>query len=52
MLSVGTIHYEDRIGGGEQVSARGAIHMAAALAGFLVGTGLSTSLPFDTNRRR
>ena len=40
MLSVGTIRFEDRfcaskkggIGGGGQVSARGAVHMAAALA--------------------
>ena len=43
MLSVGAIHFEDRfcasikdrIGGGWQVSAWGAVHMAAAL----VGTG-------------
>ena len=43
------------IGGGGQVSARGAVHMAAALAGCrkaLVGTGLSISLLFDTNGRR
>ena len=41
MLSVGAIRFEDRfctnkkggIGGGGQVSARGAMHMAAALAG-------------------
>ena len=41
MLSVGAIRSEDRfctskrggIGGGGQVSARGAVHMAAALAG-------------------
>ena len=52
MLSVGTVHYEDGIGGGERVSARGAVHMIAALAGFLVGTGLSISLPFDTNGHR
>ena len=49
MLSVGTIRFEDRfstskkggIGGGGQVSARGAMQMAAALAGYrkaLVGT--------------
>ena len=55
MLSVGTICFEDRfctskkggIGGGGRVSAQGAVHMAAALAGCrkaLVGTGLSTSL--------
>ena len=55
-LSVGAIHFEDRfcaskkggIGGGGQVSARGAMHMAAALAGCrkaLVGTGLAISLP-------
>ena len=59
MLSVGAIHFEDSfctskkggIGGGEQVSAQGAVHMAAALAGCrkaLVGTGLSISLPFAT----
>ena len=51
MLSVGAICFEDRfcaskkgrIGGGGQVSAWGAVHMAAALAGCrkaLVGTGL------------
>ena len=53
ILSLGTIRFEDRfrasctskkgrIGGGGQVSARGAVHMAAALAGcikVLVGTG-------------
>ena len=61
MLSVGAIHFEDRfcaskkggIGGGGQVSAWGAMHMAAALAGCrkaLVGTGLGISLLFDTNR--
>ena len=41
MLSVGTIRFEDRfhaskkggIGGGGRVSAQGAIHMTAALAG-------------------
>ena len=41
MLSVGAIRFEDRfcastkggIGGGGQVSARGAVHMAAPLAG-------------------
>ena len=63
MLSVGTIRFEDRFcaskkggtGGGGWVSARGAVHMAAALAGCriaLVGTGFSISLLFDTNRRR
>ena len=43
------------IGGGEWVSARGAVHMAAALAGCrkaLVGTGLGNSLLFDTNGHR
>ena len=43
------------IGGGGQVSALGAVHIAAALAGCrkaLVGTGLSISLLFDTNGRR
>ena len=43
------------IGGGGQVSAQSAVHMAAALAGCtkaLVGTGLVISLLFDTNRRR
>ena len=63
MLSVGAIRFEDRfcvskkggIGGGERVSAWGAVHMAAALAGCrkaLVSTGLSISLLFDTNGRR
>ena len=63
MLSVGAIHFEDRfcaskkggIGGGGQVSAQDAVHMAASLADCrkaLVGTGLSISLPFDTNGRR
>ena len=57
MLSVGAIRFEDRffkggIGGGGQVSAQGAMHMAAALASCrkaLVGTGLGISLFFDTN---
>ena len=43
------------IGGGGQVSARGAVHMAAALAGCrkaLVSTGLGISLLFDTNGHR
>ena len=63
MLSVGAIRFEDRfcasinsgIGGGEPVSARDAVHMAAGLAdcrNALVGTGLSISLPFDTNGHR
>ena len=63
MLSVGTICFENRfcaskksgIGEGGRVSAQGAVHMAAALAGCrkaLVGTGLSISLLFDTNGRR
>ena len=63
MLSVGAIHFEDRfcaskkggIGGGRWVSARDAVHMAASFAdcrNALVGTGLSISLPFDTNGRR
>ena len=63
MLSVGAIRFEDRfcaskkggIGGGGRVSARGAVHMAAALAGCrkaLVGIGLSISLLFDTNGHR
>ena len=63
MLSVGAIRFEDRfyaskkggIGEGGRVSARGAVHMAAALAGcrkVLVGTGLAISLLFDTNGRR
>ena len=62
-LSVGAIRFEDRfcaskkggIGGGGRVSARGAVHMAAALAGCrkaLVGTGLGIYLLFDTNGRR
>ena len=52
MLSVGAIRFEDRIrasekggiGGSGLVSARGAVHMAAALAGCrkaLVSTGLA-----------
>ena len=63
MLSIGAIHFEDRfyaskkggIGRSGRVSARGPVHMAAALAGCrkaLVGTGLSISLLFDTNGRR
>ena len=39
-------------GGGGRVSACGALHMAASLAGYrkaLVGTGLAISLLFDTN---
>ena len=43
------------IGGGGWVSALGAMHMAAALAGCrkaLVSTGLAISLLFDINRRR
>ena len=63
MLSVGAIRFEDRffaskkggIGGGGWVSAWGAMHMAAALAGCrkaLVGAGLAISLPHDTNRHR
>ena len=62
MLSVGTVHFEDRfcankkegIGGGGRVSAQGAVHMAAALAGCrkaLVGTSLAISL-LDTNGHR
>ena len=62
MLLVGTIHFEDRFcaskkGGmrGCAVSARGAVHMAAALAGCrkaLVGTGWTISHLFSTNRLR
>ena len=63
MLSVGAICFEDRfcaskksgIGGGWQVSARGAVHMAAALAGCrtaLVGTGWAISHLVSTNRLR
>ena len=63
MLSVGAIHFEDRfcaskkggIGGGGCVSARGAVHMAAALAGCrkaLVGTGWTISHLVSTNRLR
>ena len=63
MLSVGAICFEDRfcatqkggIGRGGRVSARGAVHMAAALAGCrkaLVGTGWAISLLFDTNGHR
>ena len=60
MLLVGAIHFEDRfctskkggIGGGGWVSARGAVHMAAALAGgrkAMVGTGWTI---VSTNRLR
>ena len=60
MLSVGAIRFEDRfcaskkggIGGGGRVSVRGAVHMAAALAGCrkaLVSTSLAIFLLFDTN---
>ena len=60
MLSVGGVSFEDkfctskkgRIGGGGRVSACGAVHIAASLAGYrkaLVGTGLAISLLFDTN---
>ena len=63
MLLVGAIRFEVRfcaskkggIGGGGRVSVRGAVHMAAALNDcrkVFVGTGLSISLPFDTNGRR
>ena len=63
MLSVGAIRFEDRfcaskkgrIGGGGQVSAQGAVHMAAALAGCrkaLVGTGWTISHLVSTNRLR
>ena len=41
--------------GGGRVSAQGAVHMAAALAGYkkaLVGTGWAISLLFNTNGRR
>ena len=62
MLSVGAICFDDRfcaskkggIGGGGWVSAQGAVHMAAALAGSrkaLVGTSLAISL-LDTNGLR
>ena len=57
MLSVGTIHFKIGFavakrweGGGGQVSARGAVHMAAALASCrkaLVGTGWDISLLCD-----
>ena len=52
MLSVGAIHFEGGIGGGGWVSALGAVHMAAALAGCikaLVGTGWAIFLLFGTN---
>ena len=63
MLSVGAIHFEDRfcaskkggIGGGGWVSARGAVHMAAALAGCrktLVSTDWTISHLVSTNRLR
>ena len=58
MLSVGTIRFEDRfhaskkggIGGGGWVSAWGAVHMTAALAGCrkaLVDTDLGISFLFQ-----
>ena len=61
MLSVGAIRFEDRfcaskkggIEGGGQVSARGSVHMAAALADHrkaLVGTGWTISHLVSTNR--
>ena len=63
MLSVVTIRFEDRfctskkggIWGGGRVSARGAVHMAATLAGCrkaLVGTGWTISHLASTNRLR
>ena len=51
---LGAIRFEDSIKGG-QVSARGAVHMAAALAGCrkaLVGTGWTISHLVDTNGHR
>ena len=59
MLSVGVICFEDRfytskkdgMGGRGLVSAWGAVHVAAPLAGYrkaLVSTGWAISLPFDT----
>ena len=54
MQSVLKIAKKGGIGGGGRVSAGGAVHMAAALAGCrkaLVGTGLAISL-LDTNGRR
>ena len=63
MLSVGTICFEDRfcaskkggIGGGGRDSAWGAVHMAAALAGYRkasVSTGRTISHLVSTNRLR
>ena len=63
MLSVGAIHFEDRlcaskkggIGRGGLVSPSGWHHMAAVLAGCrkaLVSTGWAISLPFSTNGHR
>ena len=63
MLSVGAIRFEERfcaskkggIGGGGQVSARGAVHMAVALTGCrkaLVSTGWTISHLVSTNRLR
>ena len=63
MLSVDTICFEVRfcaskkggIGGGGWVSVRGAVHMAAALAGCrkaLVSTGWTISHLVSTNRLR
>ena len=63
MLSVGTIRFENRfctskkggIGGGGQVSAWGAVHMAAVLAGSrtaLVSTGWIISHLVSTNGLR
>ena len=58
MLSVGAIRFENRfcaskkggIGGG-RVSARGAVHMAAALAGCRKAL-VSTGLGIDINKSR
>ena len=63
MLPVGAIRFEDRfcaskkcgIGEGGRVSAWGAVHMLAALAGCrkaLVGTGWTISHFVSTNRLR
>ena len=63
ILSVGAIHFEDRfcaskkgvIGGGGQISARGAVHMAAALAGCkkaFVSIGWTISHLVSTNSLR
>ena len=52
VLKIGFVLAKKAVGRSGRVSARGAMHMAAALAGYrkpLVGTGWAISLLFDTN---